>query len=120
MSRVIAVCGLVWIAAACAEAPEPEHTNALRTPDGRTPAAAVSGESASPPRAAMAAKLQVLQRNLSRSSAGLRAQSMAGGIRKIDLEGRFLHATVLEHRDDGAARRVCVDQPTAMAGMLLR
>jgi hypothetical protein len=120
MSRVIAVCGLVWIAAACSQAREPENTNPLRTPDDRTPAAAVSGEAAPAPHPAMAAKLQVLQHNLSRSSAGLRVQPMGQGIRKVDLEGRFLHATVLEHRADGAPRRVCVDQSAAMAGMLSR
>jgi hypothetical protein len=42
---------------------------------------------------------------------------MSDGIRKVDLQGRFLHATVLDQREPGATRRVCVDHPSALAEM---
>jgi hypothetical protein len=120
MRRVIAVCGLVCVAAGCAQVHEPESTNPVPSTDARPPAA-VSGESrpASQP-AVVTAKLQVLERNLSRSSVGLRSEAIGDGVQKIDLQGRFLHATVLEHRAAGVQQHVCVDHPTAMSDMFTR
>jgi hypothetical protein len=120
MRRVIAVCGLVWIATSCAQVREPESTNAGSSSDAR-PTAAISGKATPPVQPALVtAKLQVLERNLSRSSAGLRAESIGDGVQKVDLQGRFLHATVLEHRAAGAQRRACVEHPSAMVDMFTR
>jgi hypothetical protein len=80
------------------------------------PTAAESGQGSPPANVMTSPQMQTLQRNLSRSSAGLRAEPLANGIRKVDLQGRFLHATVLEHRTSGQ-RRVCVDHPSAMADL---
>jgi len=120
MRRVIAVCGLVCLALGCAQARESESTNPGPSTDARSPAA-ISGEAtpAAQP-AVVTAKLQVLERNLSRSSSGLRAEAIGGGVQKVDLQGRFLHATVLEHRAGGAQRRACVEHPSAMADMFSR
>jgi hypothetical protein len=115
MSRVVAVCGLVCLALACAEARAPENTNRLQEPDARPPAAE-SGESSPATNAMTSPQMKALQRNLSRSAAGLRSEQLPNGIRKVDLQGRFLHATVLEHGTSGP-RRVCVDHPSALADL---
>jgi hypothetical protein len=118
MRRVFAGCGLLLVFAACSEAHELETTNRLQTNDAAPTAAAESGSGAPAVSNVMATQqMQTLQRNLSRSSAGLHAEALSGGVRKVDLQGRFLHATVLEHRTDGTQRRVCVDHPSAMSEM---
>jgi hypothetical protein len=116
MRRAVAVCGLVWLSLACAQAREPENTNQLQKPDART-SAAESGESSPAANVMASPEMKTLQRNLSRSPVGLRAEPLANGITKVDLQGRFLHATVLEHRAAGQQRRVCVDHPSAMADL---
>ncbi len=120
MRRVIAVCGLVFVATGCAQVRDAESPNAAPATEARTPAA-ISGEAAPVAQpAVVTAKLQVLERKLSRSSAGLRSEAIGDGVQKVDLQGRFLHATVLEHRTGGTQRRACVDHPSAMADMFSR
>ena len=114
MNRVVAWCGLVCLLAACVQVREPTDTSRTR------PSAAESGspstQPVSSPSAVMSSpQMQTLQRNMSRSSTGLREEPMSNGVRKVDLQGRFLHATVLDHRTSGVSRRVCVDHPAAMA-----
>ena len=117
MRRVFAGCGLVLVFA-CSEAHAPATTNRLQTNDAAPTAAAESGSGAPAASNLMATpQMRTLQRNLSRSSAGLHAETLSGGVRKVDLQGRFLHATVLEHRTGGTQRRVCVDHPSAMSEM---
>jgi hypothetical protein len=115
MRRVVAVCGVVYLVAACAQARDSDTTNQLQTRDTRPPAAG-SGQVSPPANALTSPQMQTLQRNLSRSSLGLRAEPLANGIRKVDLQGRFLHATVLEHGTSGQRRR-CVDDPSALADL---
>jgi hypothetical protein len=114
MSRVVATCGLVCLLAACAQVREPTD------PGGSVSTAAESGSPSTPPAnspsSVMATpQMQTLQRRMSRSSTDLREEPLSNGVRKVDLHGRFLHATVLEHRTSGAQRHVCVDHPSAMA-----
>jgi hypothetical protein len=120
MRRVIAVCGLVCVAVGCAQVHEPETTNPVPSTEAGSPAAVrgESGQALQP--AVVTAKLQAFERNLSRSSVGLRSEAIGNGVQKIDLQGRFLHATVLEHRVAGARQHVCVDHPSAMSDMFTR
>lgn len=115
MSRVVAICGLVCLLAACARARESEDTRQSHTA-AESGSASLAPESSSNP-VMTSPQMQTLQRNLSRSSAGLHEEPLSNGVRKVDLQGRFLHATVLEHRTSGVQRRVCVDHPSAMADL---
>jgi hypothetical protein len=60
--------------------------------------------------------MQSLTRKMSRASTDLHEEQLPSGVRKVNLQGRFHHATVLAHRSDsGEQRRVCVDRASHMA-----
>jgi len=53
--------------------------------------------------------LDRLAPNLSRSSRGLHWVAVHGGVRSMDLQGRFAHATLAVRGADGVVRSVCVE-----------
>lgn len=113
MKRLIAGCLLVLVCDGCARVREAdEDSPRLQKPDVR-----MTTPSSPDANVANATRIETLRRGLSRSSDGLRSEPMSDGIRKVDLQGRFLHATVLDQREPGATRRVCVDHPSALAEM---
>ena len=53
--------------------------------------------------------LDRLAPSLSRSSQGLHWVAGRGGVRSMDLQGRFAHATLAVRGSDGVVRSVCVE-----------
>jgi hypothetical protein len=127
LARVLAcslASALTCALAGCAQARLPSAGAGAAQPSASSaPASSASSpstvSSASSTRAGDNAREQVraLQQSLSRSSEGLHIQQLPGGIRKIDLQGRFNHATVIDRRDPEAPKQVCIDRPSATAGM---
>jgi len=52
-----------------------------------------------------------LRAELSRSSADLVIQHEPGGVQRIDLKGRFKHASIAVRDDDGRLQHRCVSSP---------
>jgi hypothetical protein len=88
----------------------PDRQSSLRT-DDVAPAT---------PRAEVGELLRRLEPALSRSSAGLEWVDVGGGVRSMDLRGRFQHAMIAVRGADGVVRSTCVDGLDAAEAVLHR
>jgi hypothetical protein len=82
------------------------------------PAARATPGAAQASRAATAELLQRLAPALSRNSAGLQWVDAGGGVRSLDLAGRFQHAALAVRGKDGIVRTTCVDRLQAAEAVL--
>jgi hypothetical protein len=62
--------------------------------------------------------LDRLAPTLSRSTEGLTWRDAGGGVRSLDLRGRFQHAMIAVRGDDGVIRSTCVDRLSAAQAAL--
>ncbi len=72
-------------------------------------------EDAAVPTAADEAGEANLERMLSRSDEGLQVVNHENGMASVDLEGRYMHASVAVQRADGSTAVVCVSHPDELA-----